>query len=205
MHLETWPARTGLPADIGGTNARFALEPAPGRIEHSATVACAGDALPADAVLSFLGRQAGVKVRHAVIAIANPVDGEVVAMTNHHWRCSIQATRIVLRLQTLLVVNDFAALAASLTTLAEHQLTSVGNGTAQENATIGLLGGGMVPRLGAWFAASPFRARFENRRRFSPFTAQLATRVIAAPYPALAGAATLLSQYLAQRLAQVSA
>ena len=58
------------------------------------------------------------------------------------------------------------------------------------------IGGGIVPRLGAWFAGSPFRARFENKGRFSPFTAQLATRVITAPYPALAGAAALLGKHL---------
>src|SRR5262249_1225133 len=49
------------------------------------------------------------------------------------------------------------------------------------------IGGGVVPRLGNWFARSPFRARFENKGRFSAFAAQVPTFVITAPYPALAG------------------
>jgi len=58
------------------------------------------------------------------------------------------------------------------------------------------IGGGVVPRLGEWFARSPFRARFENKGRFSSFTARIPCFVIHAPYPALGGAAALLAQHL---------
>jgi glucokinase len=59
------------------------------------------------------------------------------------------------------------------------------------------IGGGVVPRLGDYFAASPFRARFEKKGRFSAFTAQIPTLLITAPYPALLGAAAILDEYLA--------
>jgi glucokinase len=59
------------------------------------------------------------------------------------------------------------------------------------------IGGGVVPRLGEFFARSPFRARFENKGRFSAFTAQIPTLLITAPYPALTGANVLLSRHLA--------
>ena len=59
------------------------------------------------------------------------------------------------------------------------------------------IGGGVVPRLGAYFAQSPFRARFENKGRFSAFTARIPTLVITAPYPAMLGAAAILSEHLA--------
>jgi glucokinase len=58
------------------------------------------------------------------------------------------------------------------------------------------IGGGVVPRLGDWFRPSPFRARFENKGRFSAFAAQIPCFVIHAPYPALAGAAAMLDQHL---------
>jgi glucokinase len=58
------------------------------------------------------------------------------------------------------------------------------------------IGGGVVPRLGEWFARSPFRARFDNKGRFSAFTADIPCYVIHAPYPALAGAAALLARHL---------
>lgn len=54
------------------------------------------------------------------------------------------------------------------------------------------IGGGIVPRLGAFFDASPFRARFESKGRFSDYLAAIPTFVIEAPFPALLGAARSL-------------
>ena len=49
------------------------------------------------------------------------------------------------------------------------------------------IGGGIVPRLGEYFAASPFRARFEAKGRFQKFLAGIPVYVITARYPALTG------------------
>ena len=284
-----------LLADIGGTNARFAIERAPGRIEAIATLACAGHA-----------------------------EDDFVRMTNYHWQFSIVDARDALGLETLLVVNDFAALAAAVPGLGAGDVMAVGAGQARAGGVVGLVGagtglgvaglipagsrwtvlesegghvsfspcdvreeeilrfcrsrhdhvsaerlvsgsglslihealaalrelpvpmplsaativerglsgldplcletlecfcamlgtvasnlavtlcarggiyiGGVVPRLGGWFAGSPFRARFESKGRFSGFTAQIPTLVITAPNPALSGAATLLAEHLA--------
>ena len=57
------------------------------------------------------------------------------------------------------------------------------------------IGGGIVPRLGDWFARSPFRARFEAKGRFQPYLAEIPVWVImASQSPALAGAAVALDQ-----------
>ena len=65
----------------------------------------------ADAVRTYLARpgllHAGV--RHAAIAMAVPVEGDVIKMTNHHWQFSIEAARVELGLQTLLIVHDCSA------------------------------------------------------------------------------------------------
>ena len=63
------------------------------------------------------------------------------------------------------------------------------------------IGGGVVPRLGAYFAASPFRARFERKGRFSAYTAQIPTWLITASTPALLGASSILDQHLAREQA----
>ncbi|MEQ1879426.1 MAG: glucokinase [Burkholderiales bacterium] len=72
-------------------------------------------------------------------------------------------------------------------------------GTAAANLVITLgasggcyIGGGIVPKLGDYFAHAPFRARFENKGRFSDYLAAVPTHVILAPAPALRGLATLL-------------
>jgi glucokinase len=70
-------------------------------------------------------------VKHAAIAIANPVEGDEVSMTNHCWRFSIAALKAALGLDTLLVVNDFAALAMSLPHLKAEQRERIGGGVAQ--------------------------------------------------------------------------
>ncbi|VXC34427.1 glucokinase [Massilia sp. 9I] len=130
-----------LVADIGGTNARFALETGPGRIEAMLTLACADYPRLEDAVHAYLAH-CGAPVAHAVIAIANPVDGDAIRMTNHHWGFSIEAARAELKLTTLLVVNDFTALAMALPALGPADLMQVGGGAARAGSAIGLVGAG---------------------------------------------------------------
>jgi glucokinase len=50
------------------------------------------------------------------------------------------------------------------------------------------IGGGIVPRLGEFFARSPFRARFESKGRFNAYLARIPVYVIHSAYPALIGA-----------------
>src|SRR5690349_17157469 len=97
-HAASCHASPRLLADIGGTNARFALELGPGRIERIEVLACAAYPTLRDAVQAYLaspavGADRLAPVRHAAIAIANPVTGDDVRMTNHHWAFSIEALR----------------------------------------------------------------------------------------------------------------
>jgi glucokinase len=71
-------------------------------------------------------------------------------------------------------------------------------GTAAANLVVTLgaragcyIGGGIVPRLGDYFARSPFRSRFETKGRFSRYVSAVPTYVILAETPALRGLATL--------------
>ncbi|MET0267192.1 MAG: glucokinase [Duganella sp.] len=157
-----------LLADVGGTNARFALETAPGQIVAIEVLPCAEYPTLAAALLSYLGSAevgaivsaAGVAgVRHGAIAIANPVNDDMVRMTNHHWEFSIEALRQEAGFDTLVVVNDFTALASSLPFLSPEQKRPVGQGTAVEGSPLGLIGAGtglgvsgLIPGKQGWTA-----------------------------------------------------
>jgi glucokinase len=132
-----------LLADIGGTNARFAWQAAPGApIGDVQTLACAEHPTLLDAVQAYLRTRGGPPPAAASLAIANPVLGDRVAMTNHHWAFSIRMLREQLGLQQLLVVNDFTALALALPALGEHDVRQLGGGAPQPLSAIGLIGPG---------------------------------------------------------------
>jgi glucokinase len=318
-----------LLADIGGTNARFALETAPGRVTLIDVLPCANYPTLAAALQAYLASPAVAAAGHgaihnAALAIANPVTGDQVSMTNHHWAFSIEALRLACGFEVLIVVNDFSALARALPHLAPGQKQQVGGGSARPAAPLGLvgagtglgvsglipcqsswtalrsegghvtfspanaaevailafawkefdhvsaerllsgdgieliyralaeqagavparlaapeitrralagecavcdaaieafccmlgtvagnlavtlgaqggiyIGGGIVPKLGARFAASGFRARFEQKGRFVGYLAQVPTFVITADYPAFVGVSAILAEKLA--------
>lgn len=148
-----------LLADIGGTNARFALENAPGEIGSVQVYPCADYPGVAEVIKKYLKDTKIGRVNHAAIAIANPVDGDQVSMTNHDWSFSIEATRRALGFDTLLVVNDFTALAMALPGLTDAQRVQVGGGSRRPNSVIGLLGpgtgmgvSGLIPADDRWIA-----------------------------------------------------
>lgn len=55
------------------------------------------------------------------------------------------------------------------------------------------IGGGIVPRLGDFFARSGFREHFEAKGRMQAYLEKIPSFVIHSPYPALVGAAQLLT------------
>ncbi len=149
-----------LLADIGGTYARFAIERESGVFEAAASLRCADHADFHAAVRTYLdGLQPGDRVEHACVAIANPVEGDRVRMTNYHWQFSIEEMRERLGLETLVVVNDFTALAMALPRLRRQERQQVGGGEALANSVIGLLGSGsglgvsgLIPAGDGWIA-----------------------------------------------------
>lgn len=139
------PAFSGgarLLADIGGTFARFALESAPGQFHAVKVFRC--DDFPGIIPLlhAYLVDHRDAKIHHAAFALANPIDGDQVKMTNRDWQFSIEAVRREFGLHTLLVVNDFTALAMSLPSLRDEDKMQIGGGTALPKSVIGVLGPG---------------------------------------------------------------
>jgi len=148
-----------LVADVGGTYARFTLETAPGAFERAATLRCADHADFHAAVSAYLKTLPTDRIQHAAVAIANPVEGDEVRMTNYHWQFSIEAMRERLGFDTLVVVNDFTALAMALPRLASGDRRQVGGGLARERSVVGILGSGsglgvsgLIPADDGWIA-----------------------------------------------------
>ena len=151
MDEQSDPAKVGrtafadgprLLADIGATHARFALQTAPGVFRSVRVLKC-DDFEGIVALLRFyLADHAGMLLNHAALAVANPVNGDQVRMTNRAWEFSTDAVRRELGLHTLLIVNDFTALAMALPGLTPDDLMKVGPGKAAGNAVIGVLGPG---------------------------------------------------------------
>jgi len=148
MTADRLPTFPRLAGDIGATNARFALQEAPGaapsqvmtyRVEDYATFG--------DAIKAYLAQLSGPKPRQGAIGIANPVVGDEIEMTNapagrQPWKFSTEAVRREVGFERLLVVNDFTALALSLPGLEADHVRQVGGGMADPVAAIGLVGPG---------------------------------------------------------------
>ena len=133
-----------LVADIGGTNARFALA----EIEGDAVAVKDMQVFRAedfenirDAADAYLEAVA-VTPREAAFAVAGPVTDAVIKFTNSPWVLDVAATRTALSLKTLLVVNDFEANAAGASSLGADDLLSVKPGAGDPGAPVLVVGPG---------------------------------------------------------------
>lgn len=132
-----------LLADIGGTNARFAWQPGPGHpITEEADSPTAAHATLEDAICAYLVSRGLPAPTEAAIAIATPITGDQVRMTNHPWSFSRSAVQRRFGLARLEVLNDFTALALALPGLAPEDREAVGGGEPVADAAIGLIGPG---------------------------------------------------------------
>ena len=107
-------------ADIGGTNARFAVS-AYGEtsLRHITHLRCADFVGFEDAFKRFLTSLPRDEQRdHHVLslAVAGPVNDQIVDVSNNHWRFEKNRLLERLALDKLLVINDFTAQA-----LAQHE------------------------------------------------------------------------------------
>jgi glucokinase len=141
--LPAFDAFPRLLGDIGGTNARFGWQAVAGApITQVQVLPCLEHPTLLDAIRAYLAQQGLPVPPCAALGIANPVTGDAVRMTNHAWAFTISGLRESLGLQRLLFVNDFTALALSLTTLSPDMRRQVGGGEPVADAAIGLIGPG---------------------------------------------------------------
>ena len=131
-----------LVGDIGGTNARFALLDSQGLPHATCKLRTDDFSSLSAAITTYLGEQGIDNVKEASIAVATPVVGDSVKLTNNHWSFSIEETRVQMGMKQLHVINDFTALALSVNHLPEDELIKVGGGEPVENRAIAVIGPG---------------------------------------------------------------
>ncbi|XYJ11426.1 glucokinase [Telluria sp. B2] len=131
-----------LLADIGATHARFALETAPGVLRQTAVLRCDDYGGIVPLLNAYLHEHGGERIAHAAFAMANPISGDLVRMTNRDWQFSTDEVRRTMGWSTLLIVNDFTALAMALPSLQAGDLLQVGGGKPAPHAVAGVLGAG---------------------------------------------------------------
>lgn len=129
-------------ADIGGTNARFALLNSDNTIQDQVVLKGADYSGFVYAYQTYLRLVGNPKVKEAAIAIATPIDGDVITMTNHDWSFSITEATEKLSLDSLIFKNDFEALAMSIPFIQSNELHKIGGDEMKKRKAIGVLGPG---------------------------------------------------------------
>lgn len=118
-----------LIGDVGGTHVRLALCRAgglgPSLSESIARYEVAHFESLTAAVRHYLGRM-HLRPTRAVLAVAGPVAGGEVRVTNNPWSISAESIRREFDLHSVRLVNDFAAMSAGVVELPGEALQVVG-------------------------------------------------------------------------------
>jgi glucokinase len=117
----------GLVGDVGGTNARFGLIDAEGRVRNLHVYEAKNYASLNDVIADYMHRTVGRKnPPRAVIAVAGPVvDGEI-EFTNLNWQVSEGELLAQFEFEAVKLINDFAAQALACPLLGADALRPLG-------------------------------------------------------------------------------
>jgi len=149
-------AGLGLIGDVGATNARFALV-RPDGITTAARMYVLNDyASLTDLIDAYLAQETA-RPKQAVLAVASPITGDLVTLTNHPWTFSIETVRKSFGFKRLRVINDLAANALAIPHLADDDRFQIGSGSPVAGAPVGVIGPGtglgvsaLLPVPGGW-------------------------------------------------------
>ena len=131
-----------LVGDVGGTNARLALcDVNSGEISRAKTYS--GLDYPSlEAVVRVYLTEHDVNVEDGSIAIACPITGDWVAMTNHTWAFSTAEMKANLGFAHLEIINDFTAVSMAIPMLKPEHLIQFGGTQPVEGKPIAVYGAG---------------------------------------------------------------
>lgn len=137
-----------LVADIGGTHARFGLVHADDEpVVDVVSFRCSDHESPqaaASLYLEQLARRDGKAVRpqSVALALATPIDGDTVKMTNSAWIVSRAELATALGARRVLLLNDFEALALALPQLGHEQTRWIGAARPDRRRPMAVIGPG---------------------------------------------------------------
>ncbi len=130
-----------LLGDIGATNARFALL-SNGNLNAISNFEVAKFGQFTDVLAIFIKEHCRrTQIHRALLAIAGPVKGERVLLTNSSWVIDARELQTGFGLRVR-IVNDFEAVALSLPSLKSTDLAGIGGGRPEAGAPMAVLGPG---------------------------------------------------------------
>jgi glucokinase len=147
-----------LIGDIGGTNARFALiadRDAPW--ERVPDIQTIDHPTIEDAIETAVLARTGLRPKTAILALAGPIAGEAVSLTNCPW--VFEPRKLIPRfgLASMILLNDFEALSLCLPGLGADDVDPIGEGRAlPERPRVvvgpgtGLGAGALIHARGVW-------------------------------------------------------
>lgn len=132
-----------LIGDIGGTNARFAiLVDAFADPKSFPVVQTADFETPDEAIQVCVLDKTSLQPKSAVLAVAGPIDGNEIDLTNCPWVVRPRAMLKALGLGEIIVLNDFEAQALAVSSLPDTARRKLGGGEPHEGASRVVVGPG---------------------------------------------------------------
>jgi|SRR5574344_421347 glucokinase len=136
-------AKFALVGDVGGTNARLALcDMDTGAISETTVYSALEHGSLEDVVKLFFAAHKDAVIKNACIAIACPITGDKVSMTNNPWTFSIAEMKANLGLDVLDIINDFTGVSMAIPALAPTDLVQFGGEEVQKGKPIAIYGAG---------------------------------------------------------------
>jgi glucokinase len=142
-----------LVADIGGTNARFAISDAEGALHEPRVLHAAKFPKIDEAISAYLSELKRPRPRQACFAVACPAKGPEIKLTNSSWHFVKSDLRRHFQFDRFVVINDFEALAASVPILSGAQLAALRPGTPDPASVSLVIGPGTGLGVGGYVPA----------------------------------------------------
>ena len=139
-HAIAFPILIG---DIGGTNARFAiLMDANAEPREFPILATADYPTIDEAIQAGVLDKTSLQPRSAILAVAGPIKGDEIDLTNCDWVIEPKAMIRDLGFENIVVINDFEAQALAAASLGPEFLDKVGGGEILASSSRVVLGPG---------------------------------------------------------------
>jgi len=143
-------SRSWLIADVGATNSRCAMLRAPefeiSVIRHYRN----DDAESLQEVLANYLLETDASPTDCALAVAAPVDGDDVCMSNRDWRFNVNEMSRRIGVERTDVINDFHAVGYALPLIADDRRVEIGRAAKYRAGSVAVLGPGSGLGMSAW-------------------------------------------------------
>jgi glucokinase len=134
-----------LAGDIGGTSTRlqFAERQTQGWVVHPAVDYHSGEYTHLRDIVHLHMQQQGLtQLASACFAVAGPVQNQFARITNLPWELHVDDLQLQLQINTVVLINDFTAVAHGLSELSDADTVTLQQAPVQREGAIAILGAG---------------------------------------------------------------